>query len=42
MTLFFVSVTEHGRGIRGEHRWYAKLHPVHRNNMTESCRRKQL
>jgi len=36
--LFFLSVTEQGRGIWGEHRWYAKVLPVHRNNITQSWR----
>jgi len=40
MTLyFFLSVIKQGRGIWGEHRWYAKVLTVHRNNMTESCQR---
>jgi len=34
---FFLSVTEQGCGIWGEHRWYSRVLPVHWNNMTESC-----
>jgi len=39
---FFLSVTDQGSGIWGEHRWYSRVLPVHRNNMAESCRRSHL